>query len=328
MGINQVKFEIAKYKEQDVIFIHFDANPVLNLRVKRLDGVLRSRSRKAWYVPDTPKFRKKFGLDPKVIVSKKALDNIATINENAFKNYLETLEKHSFHPKTIITYRNEFAQLLQILRDNDVNNLTPDQLRSYFLFCIETLKLSDNTLQSRMNAVKFYFEQVLEKANFFSTIPRPKKPSSLPKTINSKDIQKLLNVTPNIKHNTMLRLCYDMGLRVSEIVNLKITDIDSKNMQLLIAETPTKKAHFVNLTEPILLQLRAYFKEYRPKEFLFEGKSDGAYSIRSTQQVFADAMQRAKIKKNVGVYGQPQNFATQLIESGIDEAFMEKLLVK
>jgi integrase/recombinase XerD len=326
MDVNQVKFEIAQHQGKDVIFIHFDTNPVLTRRVKRLDGVLRDRSKKAWYVPDTPKFRKKFGLVTKVIVSKKALDNIKAINENALKNYLEMLEKQAFHPKTIITYRNEFAQLLQILKDNDVNNLSPDQLRSYFLYCVETLKLSDNTLQSRMNAVKFYFEKVQGKTDFFSGIPRPKKPSSLLETINSKDIKKLYTITPNIKYNTMLKLRYEMGLRVNEIVNLKVTDIDSKNMQLLIAEMPHKKAHFVNLTESVLLQLRAYFKEYRPKEFLFEGKSRGAYSIRSTQQIFANALQRAKIKKNVGVYGLPKDFAMQLIESGVDETFMEKLI--
>ncbi len=326
MDVNQVKFEIAQHQGKDVIFIYFDTNQAMTRRVKRLDGVHRSRAKKAWYVPDTPKFRKKFGLALKVIVSKKALDNINVINENAFKSYLTMLEKQPLHPKTIITYRNEFAQLLQILKDNDVNDLSPVQLRSYFLYCAVTLKLSDNTLQSKMNAIKFYFEQVLKKANFFSEIPRPKKPSSLSKTINSKDIKKLYATTPNIKHNTILKLCYDMGLRVNEIVNLKVTDIDSKNMQLLIAETPHKKTHFLNLTEPILLQLRAYFKEYRPKDFLFEGKSGGAYSIRSTQQVFADALQRAKIKKNVGVYGLPKDFVTQLIESGIDETFMEKLI--
>ena len=89
--------------------------------------------------------------------------------------------------------------------------------------------------------------------------------------IHASDIKKIVDATDNLKHNTMLKLCYGMGLRVSEIIQMKIKDIDSKNMQVLVARAKGKKDRYVNLPESLLEQLRQYFKAYRPKEYLFEG---------------------------------------------------------
>ena len=156
--------------------------------------------------------------------------------------------------------------------------------------------------------------------------PRPKKPSILPKVIGTKDIKKLFDVTQNLKHNLMLKLCYGMGLRVSEIINLKISDIDSGNMQVLIEQSKGKKNRYVNLPESILLQLREYCREYKPKKYLFEGQYGGEYSIRSAQQVFKTAMTKAKINKQIGIHGLRHSFATHLLENGTDIKFIQELL--
>ena len=124
----------------------------------------------------------------------------------------------------------------------------------------------------------------------------------------------------------MLKLCYGMGLRVSEIVNLKITDIDSKNMQVLIEKSKGKKDRYANLPLSILEQLRVYFKEYTPKKYLFEGQYGDQYSIRSAQQVFKDALQKAKINKDVGIHSLRHSFATHLLEAGTDVTFIQQLL--
>ena len=124
----------------------------------------------------------------------------------------------------------------------------------------------------------------------------------------------------------MLKLCYGMGLRVSEIVNLKIQHIDSKNMQVFIERAKGKKDRYVNLPETILEQLRMYFKEYKPKEYLFEGQYGGQYSARSVQLVFKNAMKGAKINKSVGIHSLRHSFATHLLENGTDIRFIQELL--
>ena len=124
----------------------------------------------------------------------------------------------------------------------------------------------------------------------------------------------------------MLKLCYGLGLRVSEIVNLKITDIDSYSMQVLIEQAKGKKDRYVNLPESILPQLRSYFIEYKPKKHLFEGQYGGQYSTRSAQQVFKNALQKAKINKTVGIHSLRHSFATHLLEQGTDIRFIQELL--
>jgi integrase/recombinase XerD len=326
MAAQKIIYQIGTHNYKSVIFIRFKKDSKLNERVRKLVGVKWSQSQKAWYVSDSQQYREKFGLDPKLLVSKEALPHLYEANTQALTKYIETLQLKAYSPNTINTYKNEFGQLLQILKDKNIDDLDETKLRSYFLYCINTLKLSENTLHSRINAVKFYFEQVLGRENFFVEIPRPKKPSILPKVINLKDIKKMFEVTTNLKHNTLLKLCYGMGLRVSEIVNLKITDIDSKNMQVFIERAKGKKDRYANLPESILQQLREYFKEYKPKKYLFEGQYGGQYSIRSAQKVFTEALQKAKINKTVGIHGLRHSFATHLLENGTDITFIQQLL--
>ena len=124
----------------------------------------------------------------------------------------------------------------------------------------------------------------------------------------------------------MLKLCYGMGLRVSEIVNLKVSHIDSGRMQVHIVGAKGKKDRYVNLPESILDELRNYYKEYKPKVFLFEGQYGGIYSVRSAQAVFKDAMRKAKINKVVGIHSLRHSYATHLLEYGTDISFIQKLL--
>ena len=321
-----IKYELGQHKDKNVIFIRFDHHAQLNQRVRKLVGVQWSQSQKAWYVLDTEQNRQKFGFSPNVLAGKAVLSHIQDINKAALHRYIETLQLKAYSPSTINTYRNEFAQLLYILNDKNVDELSPDKLRSYFLYCINTLKLSENTLHSRINAIKFYFEQVLRRERFFFDIPRPKKPSILPKVISVKDIKKMFEASTNLKHNTMLKLCYGMGLKVSEIVNLKVKDIDSERMQVFIERAKGKKDRYVNLPESILEQLRAYFLAYKPKKYLFEGMYGEAYSTRSAQQVFSDALKKANINKTVGIHGLRHSFATHLLENGTDVSFIQTLL--
>ena len=316
-----IKYELGEHQGKTVIFIRFEYDLELNKLIKKLPGVKWSRTKKVWFVADTSHYRRKFGLP-----SKTASSNIHAVNQPSMEKFIETLQLKAYSENTIRTYQNEFAQLLQILKAKNVDELDAEKLRSYFLYCINTLKLSENTIHSRLNAVKFYFEQVLHRDKFFFDIPRPKKPSILPKVINVKDIKKLFAVTTNLKHNTMLKLCYGLGLRVGEIVNLKITDIDSSNMQVLIEHAKGKKDRYANLPESILEQLRDYFREYRPKFYLFEGQFGGQYSIRSCQKVFSQALEKAKINKAIGIHGLRHSFATHLLESGTDISFIQQLL--
>ena len=192
---------------------------------------------------------------------------------------------------------------------------------------MKDLELSENTIHSRINAIKFYFEQVLHCDKiFFEGIPRPKKKSQLPEVISKQEVAKLFSHVKNPKHLLMLKLCYGMGLRVSEIVNLKVTNIDSHRMIVHIKAAKGKTDRYVALPASILGELRTYYLDKRPKEYLFEGQNGGQYSIRSVQLVFQQAMEKAKINKEVGIHGLRHSYATHLLEAGTDMVFIQKLL--
>ena len=322
-----VKYELATHKGQNVIFIRFNYSLDLNLRVRKLIGVQWSQSQKSWYVLDNISYREKFGLEKKPLAGKEIITNIDGVNRPAFQLYLETLQLKSYSPNTINTYRNEFAQLLYIIKDTNIDNLSANRLRDYFLYCINTLKLSENTLHSRINAVKFYFEQVLRREKFFFDIPRPKKKIILPNVLAISQVEKLFSNLENLKHKTMLFLAYSAGLRVSEVVNLKVKDIHSARMVINIKGAKGKKDRTVVLSEGILELLRKYYMTYQPKGWLFEGQyKEEAYSTRSLQQIFHRAKAKAKIIQPVTFHSLRHSYATHLHERGTDIKIIQELL--
>ncbi|MDX1941951.1 MAG: tyrosine-type recombinase/integrase [Saprospiraceae bacterium] len=322
-----MQYELATHHGQAVIFIHFEYNATLNAEVKKWVGVRWSHSQKAWYVLDTAHYREKFGLPPKPLAGKAVLLQIHPINQPALQLYIETLQLKAYSLNTILTYRNEFAQLLYILKDKNVEELDAEKLRRYFLYCTNTLKLSENTLHSRINAVKFYFEQVLKKEKFFFEIPRPKKKVLLPNVLAITQVEQLFSTLENLKHKTMLYLAYSAGLRVSEVVHLKIKDIHSERMVIHIKGAKGKKDRTVPLSEGILALLRKYYTTYQPKDWLFEGQyKDCPYSARSLQQVFHRAKEAANIKQPVTFHSLRHSYATHLHEAGTDIKLIQELL--
>jgi site-specific recombinase XerD len=243
--------------------------------------------------------------------------------------FIQQLKLKAYSPSTIRTYRNEFLQLLQTLNHHPVNELTPDDLKRYMIYAMEKQGISENTARSRLNALKFYFEQVLGKRKFFWQIPRPKRPLLLPKVLSEAELGKLFTALRNKKHKAMLFTIYSAGLRVSELVNLKIADIDSARMQIFIRQSKGKKDRYVNLSPVLLDILRAYVKDYRPKpkHYLFESEQSGrAYPVRTVQQIFSNAKHTAGISKEVGIHSLRHSFATHLLEKGTDIKYIKDLL--
>src|SRR6266540_7329831 len=169
-----------------------------------------------------------------------ALLKISASNREAMNKFLQTLQLKAYSTSTIKTYRNEFAQLLQTIGNHPVETLTVEQIKRYLQYCINK-GCSENTIHSRLNALKFYFEEILKCEKMFFEIPRPKKPLILPKVLGEQEIGKMFNAITNIKHKAILFTGYSAGLRVSEVVNLELKHIDSDRMQILVQEAKEKR---------------------------------------------------------------------------------------
>ncbi len=270
----------------------------------------------------------KFGLIKKQVSVYKD-GRISDVNAHIIPAMEQQLKLKAYSPSTIKTYLGEMTQLLTILHTIAADELTPEHLKRYLVHCYEKLKLTENTLHSRINAMKFYYEQVLRREKFFWEIPRPKKQLQLPRFFNQNDIVAIIKATGNLKHKVMLMLAYSAGLRVSEVVAMRTRNIDESRMSILIEQAKGKKDRMVALSPVLLVMLREYIKEYEPdpQGYLFAGQlPDDPYSTRSMQLVLAAAKEKAGILKPGSVHAVRHSFATHLLEKGVDIKYIRDLL--
>jgi integrase/recombinase XerD len=270
---------------------------------------------------------------PTQIVKKQIANNISVNTYPVNAGVIAAMQQHlilkAYSPSTIKTYLNEMNQFLAAIKNTEANTFDTDRIKKYLHYCHTTLKLSEATLHSRMNALKFYFEQVLKKEKLFWEIPRPKKQQQNPNFFNQDEITKIIKQTGNIKHKTMLMLAYSTGMRVSEVTLLKVWQIDSKRMQIKIQQAKGKKDRTIPLSPVLLVMLREYFITCKPDKagYLFCGQvSTEPYSTRSLQLVLQAAKQRAGILKPGSIHALRHSFATHLLDKGTDVTMIMKLL--
>lgn len=345
-----ITYSLITHRSTNCILIKFDANAEWNKRISKVEGARWSKRLKGWTIPDTQQNRNKCKLTTDNIATNKSTANshkssvdsyqlaannqttkssllyISENNKQELEKFLHHLTLKAYSSSTIRTYRNEFAQLLQMIGKKPVQDLQPQHLQRYFLYC-HSKGLKENTLHSRINAIKYYYEQVLHKEKMFFDIPRPKKPLLLPGVFSKEEIVTIINSVNNIKQKTVLMLTYACGLRVSEAVSIKICDIDSKRMVIFLHAAKGKKDRVVNLSPTLLVMLREYYKQYMPKQFLFEGQFAGThYSTRSIEIVLQQAKQKAKIYTPGNMHRLRHSFATHLLDKGIDVVMIQRLL--
>ncbi len=318
--------KIDVHKGQSVILCQFPYDKSLLLEFRKAFPYAKwSQSKKSWYVLDRAELRIIFHLPEKKQLDK-LLNKINTTNQLFLELYAKTLQLKSYSLSTQKAYLGEFSRFLQFFEPKNVNELLHKQINQYFWHCIHELKLSENQVHSRINAVKFYYRFVVNLPIKLDLILRPKKKEMLPEVLSKKEVKVIFEIVENPKHLIILKLCYGMGLRVSEIINLKITDISSQRMQVHIRCAKGKKDRMVNLPTSVLDELRDYYKLYKPVDYLFEGQYGGQYTTRSVQAVFKRAMIKAKVNKKIGIHGLRHSFATHLLESVTDMVFIQKLL--
>ena len=242
---------------------------------------------------------------------------------------VERLQLAGSPQTTIKTYKNEFRKLLQVLNNKAVDTLTSEEIRRYMLFCLNELQLSAGGLNSRLNAIKYYFEKVLHRERFFVDLPRAKQPLILPNVLAENEIGNFFNTLKNKKHKAILFTAYSAGLTVGEVTRLQHNHIDAARMQILVKSAKSDKDRYVMLSPMVLDILRNYVTALKPwpLTYVFEGIIRGrAYSKRSAQEVFARAKRMSGIKKQITFHSLRHSFATHLLERGTDVKYIQELL--
>ena len=224
------------------------------------------------------------------------------------------------------------AYLMHVKQFADHFGLPAEQLgeteiREYLHHVIAERKLSSSFAVVCYCALRFFFETTLGRGWNPKAIPRIKRSSRQPNILSKEEILQLFNATGNLKHRAILMTAYSAGLRVGEISTLKIADIDSKNMQILIKQGKGKVDRYSILSEATLSVLREYYKQYRPKVWLFPGQyTEKPINPRTLGSIFKNAKRKVGIKKQVTIHSLRHSFATHLLEDNVHICHIQKLL--
>ncbi|MDF2934184.1 MAG: putative integrase/recombinase y4qK [Chryseobacterium sp.] len=242
------------------------------------------------------------------------------------KIFRQKLEIARYSPSTIKTYISTLASFFKAIHNVSVEEVDENVVEKYIYREIKEKNISQSYQKHILGSIKLFYEVVFNRKFSLSHLYPKRVEHSLPKYLNKEDILKMLNLTENLKHKSIISLLYGCGLRVSELVNLKITDIDSNAGIISIIQSKGKKDRYVMLPQSVLPLLREYFKNNSPKIYLFEGSVGEQYSARSVQQIVKQAALKAKIPKPVTPHILRHSFATHLIENGTDIRYVQELL--
>lgn len=234
------------------------------------------------------------------------------------------LRLQNYSPRTIESYTGHIRRYLHYCSGRLGEGL--DGIKEYLLSLVD-LGLGWSTVNMSYSSLKFFYCTVLKREWDVSKLKRPIKVKSLPKVLSKESIELMLGSTRNMKHEAILMTLYGCGLRLSELRNLHIQDIDSSRMLVRVNQGKGRKDRFTILPLHLLDLLRIYWKRYRPSVYLFEGSQKGvALHARTIQNVVVKAGQRAGLPNRVSAHMLRHSFATHLLEQGTDIVSIQRML--
>lgn len=346
--IKEIQMEHGLYENMARLFLKFPYDKELIDLVKSLPKVQWSHSKKAWHIDyheDVPvrilnlfalkgvklnytnektEVPKNLRITTKPAHELKELAPEVLLKIRSFKQWMLS---RRYSENTIGTYCDALTTFLRFYRKKEISEITNEDIVLFNNNYILKNKLSSSFQNQVVNAIKLFFKTIESRSLDLELIHRPKRAHVLPNVLSKEEIKQLLSAHVNIKHKAMLSLIYSCGLRRSELLNLKLTDIDSKRGLVIIKQAKGRKDRVAPLSEKMLALLREYFLACKPKEWLFEGQSGiGKYDERSLASVLKQALEKCGIQKPVTLHWLRHSYATHLLENGTDLRYIQEIL--
>ena len=348
-----VKLKSAFHNEKEVVQLVFNKNDVLNNLLRANTSEMRwSKTMNCWYIPfyktitqdlfmilkpnyyldysDLKVHQETSPLKKEAEVIIKPTDVLQELSEESFQKIEEFkrwLISKRYSDSTIGTYLDALKTFLRYYAHKPIAEITNDDLILFNNHYIMANHFSASYQNQVVNSVKLFFRTIEDKKLQPELVHRPNRPKLLPNVLSKEEIKLILNAHGNIKHKAMLSLIYSCGLRRSELLNLKIKDIDSARHLILIKQAKGKKDRIVPLSDKILGLLREYFLAYKPKEWLFEGQDKNKqYDDASLAAVLKQSVEKCNINKPVTLHWLRHSYATHLLENGTDLRYIQEIL--
>ena len=349
-----IKCELTE--ENNEISVAFEQDPVWNERIRQIEGRRWSRSLRCWLVPNTRanvvKIGQLFGkencrFDEEIIRLYKPQATVEEINQylnpprKRWTNRPESTEYdtcvevialsqeiklRNYSHKTFKNYKSALVSLMIHVKKKPLDTLTLAELKSFFLYLIEKRKLSGSSLNVYINAIKFYYENILGRSKVYFDIPMPKKERKMPQVLSVDEVKRLMDATRTPKFKAIFQVLYASGIRLHEVTMLKTSDIDFDRMTIRVEQGKGKKDRYVMLSPKLVQILKTQIATNTGKYVFSNQDTQEPISDRVIQKIFKYALEYAKITKKVGVHVLRHSFATHLLERGENILVIKELL--
>lgn len=330
----QIELISHKMNNKEYLLLKFKYDDELKELAKSI-GCRWSVSKRTWYIF---KSNENIRLIQQVFTDKADLhfSNVGSISNKAKKKdrilkevpeeYKDLLIRKRYSPNTLKVYINMFQSFLNYYSEKDIKDITEDDIRKYQDYLVQKKKVSISTQNQAINSIKFYFEKVKDGDKMDIRIERPLKEKKLPEIISENEVFKLLKVTTNVKHKAIITMLYSSGLRRSELINLRLKDLDYDKNIVFVRGGKGKKDRTTILADNAILVLKKYLDLYYPNYWLFEGVGRKQYSSTSIVSILRKASIKSKLNKIVRPHMLRHSFATHLLEQGVDLRYIQSLL--
>lgn len=233
-----------------------------------------------------------------------------------------------YAPKSIAGYVREMRFIFEYYPDTRPSQITADQIEKYICYIRQVFNSGRDKCRMVASSVSFFFKQVLKRPYDLPSKLYPRKAFQLPNVMTTDEVWQLLSHTISIKQRAIIELFYSSGVRLQEGSRIKLSDIDSKNMRIMVQQGKGNKDRYTLLSATALLTLREYVRKHRPQTYLLEGNSKGKpMHCRSIQHAVEQAMKHANLHhKDYSVHTLRHSFATHLLDTGTDLHTIKELL--
>lgn len=236
----------------------------------------------------------------------------------------QEMKIRNLSPRTIKSYSYYITEILDYTRKS-ARDINSQDVRSYLEKLVDQ-NYSASTLNIAHSALKLYFSKILRR-RFFVFLPRAQVEKKLPVVLSKSEIKKLLEGIQNQKHKLILSLIYSAGLRVSEVVKIRVQDLDFENNTLFIRQSKGRKDRITIFAKKLGVKLKDYIENNKNSgDLLFFNNQDAKLTIRTIQKIFSNALIKSRINKKASCHSLRHSFATHLLENGTDIRYIQALL--
>ena len=331
---------LIEKENEDRISVKFEFRRDLIDKIRKVDGRNWLPGYKYWTVPNNEKtVRQLFDVfqGEEIFIDASLIGFFIDSGQNQTEikktddiqlllNLDRELKIRGYSPKTRKAYRNQIKAFKAFI-GGGLLQVTEKQILDYLFYLADEKQASESYINQTVSAIKFLCNVVLKSPKVAGEVPRPRKEHKLSAVLSRDEIINLLNAATNPKHRLLLMLTYSAGLRVSEIVSLRVEDIDGDRRLIFVKRAKGKKDRNTILSAIVLEELNNYRKAYRPKKWLFPSiNEDNHLTTRTAERIIEGACKRAGIVKHVTMHTLRHSFATHLLEDGTDLRYVQELL--